>query len=144
MSASPTSPFMTSSGHNQTDLLRMSAYSIGPFIPQVISGSVSRGFTFTVYRITEECKYIFVITWEHEFFISAVVAQSYKPEVEVMRGVSRGCTAVLRCVVPSHAKDLVRVVSWLQEPSFHIYPSLQGGELSSGETWFIRVAEYFQ
>ncbi|XP_043277030.1 Down syndrome cell adhesion molecule-like protein Dscam2 isoform X3 [Venturia canescens] len=58
--------------------------------------------------------------------VRAVVAQSYKPEVEVMRGVSRGCTAVLRCVVPSHAKDLVRVVSWLQEPSFHIYPSLQG------------------
>ncbi|XP_048515678.1 Down syndrome cell adhesion molecule-like protein Dscam2 isoform X2 [Athalia rosae] len=58
--------------------------------------------------------------------VRAVVAQAYKVEVEVMGGASRGCTAVLRCVIPSFVKDLVRVVSWLQEPSFYIYPSLQG------------------
>jgi len=43
-------------------------------------------------------------------------------------GASRGCTAVLRCVVPSFVKDLIRVVSWVQEPSFFIYPSLLGGK----------------
>lgn len=59
-----------------------------------------------------------------------VVAQAYKVDVEVIGGASRGCTAVLRCVVPSFVKDLVRVVSWLQEPSFYIYPSLQGGKTS--------------
>ncbi|XP_043583329.1 Down syndrome cell adhesion molecule-like protein Dscam2 isoform X2 [Bombus pyrosoma] len=58
--------------------------------------------------------------------VRAVVAQAYKVDVEVIGGASRGCTAVLRCVVPSFVKDLVRVVSWLQEPSFYIYPSLQG------------------
>ncbi|XP_066599034.1 cell adhesion molecule Dscam2 isoform X3 [Prorops nasuta] len=58
--------------------------------------------------------------------VRAVVAQAYNVDVEVIGGASRGCTAVLRCVVPSFVKDLVRVVSWLQEPSFYIYPSLQG------------------
>ncbi|KOX76715.1 Down syndrome cell adhesion molecule-like protein Dscam2 [Melipona quadrifasciata] len=58
--------------------------------------------------------------------VRAVVAQAYKVDVEVIGGASRGCTAVLRCVVPSFVKDLVRVVSWLQEPSFYIYPSFQG------------------
>ncbi|XP_011307192.1 Down syndrome cell adhesion molecule-like protein Dscam2 isoform X1 [Fopius arisanus] len=58
--------------------------------------------------------------------VRAIVTQAYSVDVEVVEGVSRGCTAILRCVVPSHVKDLVRVVSWLQEPSFHIYPSLQG------------------
>ncbi|CAB0034504.1 unnamed protein product [Trichogramma brassicae] len=58
--------------------------------------------------------------------VRAVVAQAYKVEVEVIGGASRGCTAVLRCVVPSFVRDLVKVVSWLQEPAFYIYPSLQG------------------
>lgn len=56
-----------------------------------------------------------------------VVAQAYKVEVEVL-GASRGCTAILRCVVPNFVKELVRVVSWIQEPAFYIYPSLQGGK----------------
>jgi len=58
----------------------------------------------------------------------AVVAQAYKVEVEVTGGASRGCTAILRCIIPSYVKDLVRVVSWLHEPSSYIYPSLQGGK----------------
>ncbi|KAI5735593.1 hypothetical protein M8J77_020362 [Diaphorina citri] len=53
------------------------------------------------------------------------VLQSYKVDVVVL-GAARGCTAILQCVIPSFVKDLVRVISWLQEPSFHIYPSLQG------------------
>ncbi|KAG7203543.1 hypothetical protein KM043_013594 [Ampulex compressa] len=61
--------------------------------------------------------------------VRAVVAQAYKVDVKVIGGASRGCTAVLQCVVPSFVKDLVRVVSWLQEPSFYIYPSLQGGNV---------------
>lgn len=56
-----------------------------------------------------------------------MVAQAYKVEVEVL-GASRGCTAVLRCVVPSFVKDLIRVMSWVQEPSFYVYPLLQGGK----------------
>jgi len=61
-----------------------------------------------------------------------VVAQAYKVEVEVL-GASRGCTAVLRCVVPSFVKDLIRVVSWVQEPSFYVYPSLQGGKFGCAD-----------
>ncbi|XP_037907262.1 Down syndrome cell adhesion molecule-like protein Dscam2 isoform X9 [Hermetia illucens] len=57
--------------------------------------------------------------------VRAVVAQAYKVDVEVL-GASRGCTAILRCVVPTFVKELVRVVSWVQEPAIYIYPSLQG------------------
>uniref|UniRef100_A0A336M1C8 CSON009678 protein n=1 Tax=Culicoides sonorensis TaxID=179676 RepID=A0A336M1C8_CULSO len=57
--------------------------------------------------------------------VRAVVAQAYKVEVEILAA-SRGCTAILRCVVPNFVKELVRVVSWVQEPAFYIYPSLQG------------------
>uniref|UniRef100_A0A8D9ERR1 Down syndrome cell adhesion molecule-like protein Dscam2 n=1 Tax=Cacopsylla melanoneura TaxID=428564 RepID=A0A8D9ERR1_9HEMI len=57
--------------------------------------------------------------------IRAVVVQAYKVDVVVL-GAARGCTAILQCVIPSFVKDLVRVISWVQEPSFHIYPSLQG------------------
>lgn len=40
---------------------------------------------------------------------------------------SPGCTAILRCVIPTFVKEHVRVVSWVQEPALFIYPSLQGG-----------------
>jgi hypothetical protein len=63
--------------------------------------------------------------------VFAVVAQAYKVDVEVTGGASRGCTAILRCIIPSYVKDLVRVVSWLHEPSSYIYPSLQGGKCTS-------------
>lgn len=49
--------------------------------------------------------------------------------VEVL-GAARGCTAVLQCVVDRAVRDMVKVVSWVQEPGFFIYPSLQGGNLS--------------
>lgn len=74
------------------------------------------------------------------FFFSqqflSVVAQSYKVDVEILAA-SRGCTAILRCVVPSFVKELVRVVSWVQEPAFFIYPSLQGGELTAYPTTIV-------
>ncbi|XP_045464508.1 Down syndrome cell adhesion molecule-like protein Dscam2 isoform X3 [Harmonia axyridis] len=68
--------------------------------------------------------------------VRAVVTQAYKVDVEV-RGAARGCTAVLKCVIPAFVKDLVRIISWVQEPSLFIYPSLQGDgkfhQLPSGE-----------
>ncbi|XP_060535010.1 cell adhesion molecule Dscam2 isoform X1 [Cylas formicarius] len=68
--------------------------------------------------------------------VRAVVTQSFKVDVEVI-GAARGCTAVLKCMVPNFVKDLVRIISWVQEPSFFIYPSLQGDgkfhQLPSGE-----------
>ncbi|XP_025829144.1 Down syndrome cell adhesion molecule-like protein Dscam2 isoform X2 [Agrilus planipennis] len=68
--------------------------------------------------------------------VRAVVTQAYKVEVEAL-GAARGCTALLKCVVPSFVKEFVRVVSWIQEPSFYIYPSLQGDgkfhQLPSGD-----------
>lgn len=60
----------------------------------------------------------------------AVVAQAYKVVVEAL-GAARGCTAVLQCVVDRSVRDMVKVVSWVQEPGFFIYPSLQGGEFSA-------------
>ncbi|XP_049818857.1 Down syndrome cell adhesion molecule-like protein Dscam2 isoform X3 [Aethina tumida] len=68
--------------------------------------------------------------------VRAVVTQAFKVDVEVI-GAARGCTAVLKCVVPSFVKDLVRIISWVREPNFFIYPSLQGDgkfhQLPSGE-----------
>ncbi|XP_046679200.1 Down syndrome cell adhesion molecule-like protein Dscam2 isoform X5 [Homalodisca vitripennis] len=57
--------------------------------------------------------------------VRAVVTQAYKVAVEVL-GAARGCTAILQCVVDRSVRDMVKVVSWVQEPSFFIYPSLQG------------------
>jgi hypothetical protein len=64
----------------------------------------------------------------------SVVAQSYKIDVEILSA-PRGCTAILRCVVPTFVKEYVRVVSWVQEPAFFIYPSLQGGNLFRLARW---------
>lgn len=66
----------------------------------------------------------------HLFFTVSVVTQAFKVDVEVI-GAARGCTAVLKCVVPSFVKDLVRIMSWVQEPSNFIYASLQGGTLDA-------------
>lgn len=66
------------------------------------------------------------LTFER-LFVVAVVTQAFKVDVEVI-GAARGCTAVLKCVVPSFVKDLVRIISWVREPNFFIYPSLQGGK----------------
>lgn len=61
------------------------------------------------------------------FLFFPVVTQLYKVEVEVIAA-ARGCTAILKCSMPNHVKDLVRIISWVQEPSMFIYPSLQGGK----------------
>lgn len=74
--------------------------------------------------------YIRYVLYKYIFYflsLSTVVAQAYKVDVEVLSA-SRGCTAILRCVVPTFVKELVRVVSWVHEPAIYIYPSLQGGK----------------
>lgn len=60
------------------------------------------------------------------FSYFSVVNQSYKVTANILNA-ARGCTAVLQCSIPLFIKDFVKVVSWVQEPSFYIYPSLQGG-----------------
>lgn len=78
-----------------------------------------------VMTVWKSCFYaiiIMLVLWN-----STVVAQAYKVDVEVLSA-SRGCTAILRCVVPTFVKELVRVVSWVHEPAIYIYPSLQGGK----------------
>ncbi|KAE8748711.1 hypothetical protein FOCC_FOCC004514 [Frankliniella occidentalis] len=60
-----------------------------------------------------------------EVLVRAVVTQAYSVEASSEEA-PRGCTAVLRCSPPSFVRDLVRVVSWTQEPSYHIYPSQVG------------------
>lgn len=76
--------------------------------------------------IIETLFFIHLFSNYSNLFHVTVVAQSYKVEVEILAA-SRGCTAILRCIVPNFVKELVRVVSWVQEPAFYIYPSLQGG-----------------
>lgn len=70
-----------------------------------------------------------LVHWFLSFIIIfSVVTQTFDIKVEVLAA-ARGCTAVLKCVLPSFVKDYVRITSWIQEPSFFIYPSLQGGKL---------------
>ncbi|KAG8230032.1 hypothetical protein J437_LFUL009998 [Ladona fulva] len=69
----------------------------------------------------------------------SVVTQGYNVEAKSVgggaggaeAGVPRGCSARLRCAIPSHVREWVRVVAWVREPSsLYIYPSLHGGEYS--------------
>ncbi|KAE8739776.1 hypothetical protein FOCC_FOCC014723 [Frankliniella occidentalis] len=55
-----------------------------------------------------------------------MVLQSYEVAV-VSQPVTRGNAAVLRCSVPSLVRDYVAVTSWLQDQSFNIFPSKEGG-----------------
>ncbi|XP_076675492.1 cell adhesion molecule Dscam2 isoform X9 [Andrena cerasifolii] len=68
--------------------------------------------------------------------VRAVVNQRYDPEVQYPGGFL-GNNVLMRCNVPSFVRDHVTITSWLQEPSFNIYPSTMGDGkyhmLSSGE-----------
>lgn len=57
----------------------------------------------------------------------SVVNQRYDPEVQCPGGFL-GNNVLMRCNVPSFVRDHVTITSWLQEPSFNIYPSTMGGE----------------
>ncbi|XP_070135044.1 cell adhesion molecule Dscam2-like [Drosophila bipectinata] len=57
--------------------------------------------------------------------VKAVVPQRYEPEVQNPGGFI-GCNILIKCLVPSFARNFVTVTSWLQEPNFNIYPSLEG------------------
>ncbi|KAG8228365.1 hypothetical protein J437_LFUL006816 [Ladona fulva] len=59
--------------------------------------------------------------------LTSLVLQHY--EVRVLGAfVTRGNTAVLRCQVPSVVREYLTVTSWLQDDSFNIYPSSDGGK----------------
>nr|CAD7393256.1 unnamed protein product [Timema cristinae] len=51
-----------------------------------------------------------------------MVNQHYEPEVQSPGGFL-GNNVIIRCSVPSFVKERVSITSWLQEPSFNIYPS---------------------
>ncbi|XP_050319613.1 cell adhesion molecule Dscam2-like [Bactrocera neohumeralis] len=59
------------------------------------------------------------------FLIEAVVNQRYEPEVQNPGGFI-GSNVLIKCNIPSFVKEYVTVTSWLQEPNFNIYPSLEG------------------
>ncbi|KOC64967.1 Down syndrome cell adhesion molecule-like protein Dscam2 [Habropoda laboriosa] len=58
--------------------------------------------------------------------VRAVVNQRYDPEVQCPGGFL-GNNVLMRCNVPGFVRDHVTITSWLQEPSFNIYPSTMGG-----------------
>lgn len=53
--------------------------------------------------------------------------QLYDPEVQNPAGFI-GSNVLIKCNVPTFVKDYVSVTSWLQEPSFNIYPSMESGK----------------
>ncbi|XP_051167558.1 cell adhesion molecule Dscam2-like isoform X4 [Leptopilina boulardi] len=75
--------------------------------------------------------------------VRAVVHQRYGPEVQSPGGFL-GNNVLMRCNVPSFVRDHVSVTSWLQEPSFNIYPStISDGKyhmLPSGELLIINIS----
>ncbi|XP_015431460.1 PREDICTED: Down syndrome cell adhesion molecule-like protein Dscam2 [Dufourea novaeangliae] len=74
--------------------------------------------------------------------VRAVVNQRYDPEVQCPGGFL-GNNVLMRCNVPSFVRDHVTITSWLQEPSFNIYPSTMGDGkyhmLSSGELLILNI-----
>ncbi|XP_021922497.1 Down syndrome cell adhesion molecule-like protein Dscam2 isoform X2 [Zootermopsis nevadensis] len=74
--------------------------------------------------------------------VRAVVIQRYEPEVQGPGGFL-GNDVIIRCNVPAFVKEHVTVTSWLQEPSFNIYPStVSDGKyhmLPSGELMILNV-----
>lgn len=61
------------------------------------------------------------------YVLFSVVNQRYDPEVQSLGGFL-GNNVLMRCNVPSFVRDHVTVTSWLQEPSFNIYPSTMSGK----------------
>ncbi|KAH8385266.1 hypothetical protein KR009_003448, partial [Drosophila setifemur] len=49
----------------------------------------------------------------------------YEPEVQNPGGFV-GSNVLIKCSIPSFVKDYVAVTSWLQEPNFNIFPSIEG------------------
>ncbi|XP_053999258.1 cell adhesion molecule Dscam2-like isoform X3 [Hylaeus anthracinus] len=74
--------------------------------------------------------------------VRAVVNQRYDPEVQCPGGFL-GNNVLMRCIVPSFVRDHVAITSWLQEPSFNIYPSTMGDGkyhmLSTGELMILNI-----
>lgn len=64
--------------------------------------------------------------------ILAVVNQRYEPEVQNPGGFI-GSNVLIKCNIPSFVKEYVTVTSWLQEPNFNIYPSLEGGNCNKSK-----------
>lgn len=65
---------------------------------------------------------------------SIVVNQQYDPEVQNPAAFI-GSNVLMKCNIPTFVKDYVSVISWLQEPSFNIYPATESGKY--GSLWLI-------
>ncbi|XP_047364964.1 Down syndrome cell adhesion molecule-like protein Dscam2 isoform X2 [Vespa velutina] len=61
-----------------------------------------------------------------EITVKAVVRQKYEVQVRDAY-VLVGNTGVLRCEIPSFAKDYVKVTSWVQDSAFNIFPTHESG-----------------
>ncbi|XP_044016307.1 Down syndrome cell adhesion molecule-like protein Dscam2 isoform X2 [Aphidius gifuensis] len=57
-----------------------------------------------------------------EINVKAVVRQKYQVGIKDAH-VLAGNTGVLRCDIPTHAKEYVAVTSWVQDSAFNIYPA---------------------
>nr|KAF7401969.1 hypothetical protein H0235_015305 [Vespula pensylvanica] len=63
-----------------------------------------------------------------EITVKAVVRQKYEVQVRDAY-VLVGNTGVLRCEIPSFAKDYVKVTSWVQDSIFNIFPTHESVEV---------------
>ncbi|KAK0086037.1 hypothetical protein PV325_004018 [Microctonus aethiopoides] len=69
-----------------------------------------------------------------EVNVKAVVRQKYQVGVKDAH-VLAGNTGVLRCDIPTHAKEYVAVTSWVQDSAFNIYPAPESGEKVRSSSW---------
>lgn len=77
--------------------------------------------------------YVFICFFSHFFpcsysryLIIIVVRQKYQVGVKDAH-VLAGNTGVLKCDIPTHAKEYVAVTSWVQDSAFNIYPAPESG-----------------
>ncbi|XP_070065018.1 cell adhesion molecule Dscam2-like isoform X1 [Drosophila virilis] len=78
---------------------------------------------WAIYRCTASNTVGTIIS--RDVIVKAVVYQHYEPEVQNPGGFV-GSNILIKCNIPSFVKEYVTVTSWLQEPNFNIYPSLEG------------------
>ncbi|KAL7034690.1 hypothetical protein ACKWTF_008060 [Chironomus riparius] len=80
-----------------------------------------------------------------DVFVKAVIHQRYDLEVQNPGGFI-GSNVIIKCIIPQFVKDYVRVTSWLEEPLYNIYPTLEGDSkfhmLPTGELVVINVTQY--
>lgn len=91
-----------------------------------------------IWSLKADCNTLLIL-----YFYFVVVYQHYEPEVQNPGGFI-GSNVLIKCNIPSFVKEYVTVTSWLQEPNFNIYPSLEGGNCIQKDNYNAYLSHLFK